>query len=142
MQNYARIMRNKHGKLRYVVGVTSDVTRDVRATEMLKKRAEENRRLVDQVNIATESAGISSWELDLVNRALSGIENPIASLAHVMAGGDLQIDRLQSHVVAEDRALMPEVVAAGARRPHQSHQSRYARTPPTAASSTCRILDG
>jgi two-component system, sensor histidine kinase and response regulator len=112
MQNYARIMRNKHGKLRYVVGVTSDVTRDVLATEMLKKRAEENRRLVDQVNIATESAGISSWELDLVNRRYLWIENPISSLAHVMGGGDLQIDRLQSHVLAEDRALMPEVIAA------------------------------
>ncbi len=111
MRNYARIMRNKHGKLRYVVGVTADVTRDVLATEMLKKRAEENRRLVDQVNIATESAGISSWELDLVNRRYLWIENPIESLAHLIDGGDVEVDKLQSHVLADDRALMREAVA-------------------------------
>jgi two-component system, sensor histidine kinase and response regulator len=112
MRNYARIMRNKHGKLRYVVGVTADVTRDVLATEMLKKRAEENRRLVDQVNIATESAGISSWELDLVTRRYLWIENPIESLAHLIDGGDVEVDKLQSHVLAADRALMREAVAA------------------------------
>jgi two-component system, sensor histidine kinase and response regulator len=111
MRNYARIMRNKHGKLRYVVGVTADVTRDVLATEMLKKRAEENRRLVDQVNIATESAGISSWELDLVNRRYLWNENPIESLAYLIDAGDVEVDKLQSHVLTEDRALMREAVA-------------------------------
>jgi PAS domain S-box-containing protein len=112
MHNYARIIRNKHGKLRYVVGVTSDVTREVLATEMLKKRAEENRHLVDRVNIATESAGISSWELDLQTRRYLWIENPIESLAHALAGGDMDVDNLQSHVVAEDRSLLRDVVAA------------------------------
>jgi PAS domain S-box-containing protein len=112
MQNYARIIRSKHGKLRYVVGVTSDVTREVLATEMLKKRAEENRRLVDRVNIATESAGISSWELDLVTRRYLWIENPIGSLAHALDGGEVDVDHLQSHVVVEDRSLLRDVVAA------------------------------
>ncbi len=40
MQNYARIMRDKRGQVRYIVGVTWDVTRDVLTTQMLKTRAE------------------------------------------------------------------------------------------------------
>ena len=35
MQNYARIMRDELGQVRYIVGVTWDVTRDVQTTEML-----------------------------------------------------------------------------------------------------------
>jgi len=40
MQNYARVMRNSRGQVRYVVGVTWDVTRDVRTNQMLEARAE------------------------------------------------------------------------------------------------------
>jgi two-component system sensor histidine kinase/response regulator len=41
MQNYARIMRDEQGQVRYIVGVTWDVTRDVQMTEMLKSRADD-----------------------------------------------------------------------------------------------------
>ncbi len=58
MQNYARIMRDRHGQIRYVVGVTLDVTQNVLATEQL--RAVERR---------LERASLSSfeghWEADL-----------------------------------------------------------------------------
>ncbi|MEA3160386.1 MAG: hypothetical protein QOD95_1934, partial [Gammaproteobacteria bacterium] len=111
MQNYARIMRDKRGQVRYIVGVTWDVTRDVLTTQMLKTRAEENRRLVSQVNMATESAGISSWELDLVARRYLWIENPIEALAHAISG-NLDIDTLEEHVLPEDRSLFRKVVAA------------------------------
>jgi two-component system sensor histidine kinase/response regulator len=40
MQNYARVMRNSRGQVRYVVGVTWDVTKDVLTTQMLEARAE------------------------------------------------------------------------------------------------------
>ncbi|HEY0802761.1 MAG TPA: response regulator, partial [Steroidobacteraceae bacterium] len=116
MQNYARIMRNRRGQVRYIVGVTWDVTRDVRTTQMLKIRAEENRRLVGQVNMATESAGIASWELDLVARRYLWIENPIESLSHVAADGQdvqsLDTDALERHVLPEDRSLFPNIMAA------------------------------
>src|SRR5271163_681811 len=85
MHNYARIMRNKNGKVRYVVGVTWDATRDVLATEQLRKHAEENRRLVERLNMATDSAGISTWELDLVTRR-----------CHTAATGSLDMDSLQA----------------------------------------------
>ena len=109
MQNYARIMRDKHGRVRYVVGVTWDATRDVLATEQLRNHAEENRRLVDQLNMATESAGISSWELDLVTRRYLRLENPIESLSH-NATGKVDMDSLEAVVVAEDRPRFAEVI--------------------------------
>jgi two-component system, sensor histidine kinase and response regulator len=112
MQNYARVMRDEHGQVRYIVGVTWDVTRDVLTTEMLKSRADENRRLVDQVNIATESAGICSWELDLIARRYLWIENPIEALTrHGGSSANLNIDLLEARVIAEDRRLFRETVA-------------------------------
>src|SRR5258708_28089735 len=112
MQNYARIMRDEHSQVRYIVGVTWDVTRDVQTTEMLKSRADENRRLVDRVNIATESAGICSWELDLVARRYLWIENPIEALTHDAASDNLSLERLEELVLPEDRALFQESVAS------------------------------
>ncbi|HTD73602.1 MAG TPA: response regulator [Steroidobacteraceae bacterium] len=112
MQNYARIMRDEQGQVRYIVGVTWDVTRDVLTTEMLKSRADENRRLVDQVNIATESAGICSWELDLIARRYLWIENPIEALTRPGGSSEnLGIDQLEALVIPEDRSLFRETVA-------------------------------
>jgi len=112
MQNYARIVRDEHRQVRYIVGVTWDVTRDVLTTQMLKSRAEENRRLVGQVNIATESAGICSWELDLVARRYLWIENPIEAFAHQGAPDNLDLQVLDSLVLPEDREVFRETIAA------------------------------
>jgi two-component system sensor histidine kinase/response regulator len=111
MQNYARIMRDERGQVRYVVGVTWDVTRDVLTTQMLKSRAEENRRLVDQVNIATESAGICSWELDLISRRYLWIENPLEALSYAASADKLDVETLEALVLPQDRSLFREVVA-------------------------------
>ena len=112
MQNYARIMRDEQGQVRYIVGVTWDVTRDVLTTEMLKSRADENRQLVDRINIATESAGICSWELDLVARRYLRLENPIEALAYRGTPENLDVDYIQELVLPEDRRLFREAVAA------------------------------
>ena len=112
MQNYARIMRDEQGQVRYIVGVTWDVTRDVLTTEMLKSRADENRRLVDRINIATESAGICSWELDLVARRYLWLENPIEALTHHGASDNLDVEQLEKLVLPEDRRVFRESVAA------------------------------
>jgi two-component system sensor histidine kinase/response regulator len=112
MQNYARIMRDEHGQVRYIVGVTWDVTREVQTTEMLQSRADENRRLVDRINIATESAGVCSWELDLVGRRYLWIENPIEALAGHGASDNLDVDQLEQLVLPEDRSLFRDSVAA------------------------------
>jgi signal transduction histidine kinase/DNA-binding response OmpR family regulator len=125
MQNYARIMRDEQGQVRYIVGVTWDVTRDVLTTEMLKSRADENRRLVDQVNIATESAGICSWELDLIARRYLWIENPIEALARHAPSGNLKIDALEALVLPEDRWLFRETVAVAVAKKTDRISLRY-----------------
>ena len=112
MQNYARILRDDQGKVRYIVGATWDVTRDVLTTEMLKSRADETRRLVDQVNIATESAGICSWELDLVSRRYLWMENPVEALRYHGPSGELNVEHLEALVLPEDRTLFRETVAS------------------------------
>ncbi len=112
MQNYARIMRDEQGQVRYIVGVTWDVTRDVQTTEMLKSRADENRHLVDRINIATDSAGICSWELDLVARRYLWLENPIEALTYHGAADNLDVEQLERLVLPEDRRVLRESVAA------------------------------
>jgi two-component system sensor histidine kinase/response regulator len=112
MQNYARIMRDEHEQVRYIVGVTWDITRDVLTTEMLKSRANENRQLVDRINIATESAGICSWELDLVARRYLRLENPIEALTYRWTPENLDVEHIEELVLPEDRRLFRESVAA------------------------------
>ena len=111
MQNYARIMRDNRGQVRHIVGVTWDVTQSVLTTQMLESRAEENRRLVGQVNIATESAGICSWELDLLTDRFLWMENPIQTLAYSLTA-DLHINSLEGQVLPEDLSLFRDVVEA------------------------------
>jgi two-component system, sensor histidine kinase and response regulator len=124
MQNYARIMRDNRGQVRHIVGVTWDVTQIVLTTQMLESRAEENRRLVGQVNIATESAGICSWELDLLTDRFLWMENPIKTLAHVLTA-DLHINSLEGQVLPEDLALFRDVVEAALAKQTDRISIRY-----------------
>ena len=125
MQNYARVMRDEYGRVRYIVGVTWDVTRDVRTTQMLKSRAEENRRLVDQVNIATESAGICSWELDLVARRYLWLENPIEALVDHSLADNLDVQVLESLVLPEDRSLFRDTISTALAKKTDRISLRY-----------------
>ena len=63
-----------------MVGVTWDVTRDFMANELLQAQSDENRRLIDQLNMATESADICSWDIDLLADRFNSIKNPLKSL--------------------------------------------------------------
>ena len=125
MQNYARIMRDERGQVRYIVGVTWDVTRDVLTTEMLKSRANENRQLVDRINIATESAGICSWELDLVARRYLWLENPIEALTYRGTPENLDVEHIEELVLPEDRQVFRATVAAALAEKSDRISMRY-----------------
>jgi len=125
MQNYARIMRDEHGQVRYIVGVTWDVTRDVLTTEMLKSRADEKRQLVDRINIATESAGICSWELDLIARRYLWLENPIDALTYRGTPENLDVEHIEELVLPEDRRLFRETVAGALAQKTDRISMRY-----------------
>jgi PAS domain S-box-containing protein len=87
MRSYAHIVRGPDGQpLRYV-GATTDVTNDVQTTELLQRQAAQERVLLDRLNIATQSAGICSWDLDLINRQFLWVENPIEELSGLSGDG-------------------------------------------------------
>jgi signal transduction histidine kinase/DNA-binding response OmpR family regulator/HPt (histidine-containing phosphotransfer) domain-containing protein len=125
MQNYARIMRDEQGQVRYIVGVTWDVTRDVLTTAMLKNRADEKRQLVDRINIATESAGICSWELDLVARRYLWLENPVEALTYRGTPENLDVEHIEELVLPEDRRVFRETVAAALAQKTDRISMRY-----------------
>jgi PAS domain S-box-containing protein len=64
MQSFARIVKNASGKPARIFGATWDVTNEVQTTEMLQRQAEQERALLDRFAIATQAAGIRSWEME------------------------------------------------------------------------------
>jgi len=63
METYSQFQFDDSGKVVGLVGVTRDVTNEVQTTEMLQRQAEQERALLDRFTIATQSAGIRSWEI-------------------------------------------------------------------------------
>jgi two-component system sensor histidine kinase/response regulator len=109
MQNYARIVRDAGGSARHVVGVTWDVTRDFMAGDLLQSQSNENRRLIERLNMATESAGISSWEIDLASGKFLWIENPIAALAQT-GESVMTLETLMARMVPDDRGILADSI--------------------------------
>ena len=107
MQSYARIMRNAEGEPRHVVGVTWDVTRDFMANELLQSQADENRRLIDQLNMATESADICSWDIDLIADRFNSIKNPLKALG-LQEHEYGSLTEFSQRTLPEDREMMPQ----------------------------------
>jgi signal transduction histidine kinase/CheY-like chemotaxis protein/HPt (histidine-containing phosphotransfer) domain-containing protein len=127
VQTHMQVYRNSEGAARRVVGVTWDVTHDIVANELLKSQAEENRRLIDQLNLATESAEIGSWDIDLVTGRFTSVTNPIKSLGLREAEyGDLE--DFARHLVPEDRDLMTETIRAARRRGDDKIRFRHRLT--------------
>jgi PAS domain S-box-containing protein len=80
MQSHVRIVRGDAGEATRLLGATTDITNEVQTNELLQRQAEQERLLLDRLNIATQAAGISSWEIDLVARRFLWVENPIEGL--------------------------------------------------------------
>ena len=72
MATFAHIVRDEHGAAVRLVGATSDITNEVQTTALLQRQAEQERQLIDRLHMATQAAGISSWEIDLAAGASSG----------------------------------------------------------------------
>ena len=64
----ARIMRNAEGKAVRMLGVSTDITEQVEHARQLMDRADEERALRDRLNLATQTAGIGVWDLDLATQ--------------------------------------------------------------------------
>jgi signal transduction histidine kinase len=108
-RNVCRLLRNEHGRFRYILGVTIDITEELTARALLAERAEERRRLIERLRIATESADIGSWEIDLVQQRFIWVENPPKSLG-LRLDDYGQLDEFAQHLVPEDRSALPDAI--------------------------------
>src|SRR5690606_25158329 len=80
-----------------LIGVTRDITHEV-------EHATQQRELAERLNIATEAAGISCWQLDTRERRFVWIENP-----HPEVYGDpidLSLDNFRERMHPGDDAQM------------------------------------
>ncbi len=118
IHNYARVLRDERGKIRYCVGVTWDVTKEVEASEQLKKQAELERTLLDRLNVATQAAGISPWEFELRSRKLTWLGIPLKAIGLDGVPIDQYMAELRKRILPEDLAILDEAaeqaIASGA----------------------------
>ncbi|HUI59219.1 MAG TPA: PAS domain-containing protein, partial [Steroidobacteraceae bacterium] len=66
IQAYARTTADANGEPLRSVGVSWDITREVEATEQLRKNAELERTLLEHLSIASHAAGMECFEYDYI----------------------------------------------------------------------------
>jgi PAS domain S-box-containing protein len=71
VQVNAHIFRDAQGKATRMLGVSTNVTAEVRRTDLLQRQADEERALRDRLDLATRTAGIGVWDMDLVTRKIN-----------------------------------------------------------------------
>ena len=112
-RTFAHIVRSAQGTPFRLIGATWDISEEMAANERLRQQAEQARQLTERLNIATDSAGISSWEIDLVESRFLWIENPIKRLR---VGGPLDqpLSQYSQRVHPDDKYVFrDEIVRAG-----------------------------
>jgi two-component system sensor histidine kinase/response regulator len=91
VQFHAQVFRNEAGEAVRLLGVTIDVTKEVEHSEQLQRRAEEERALRERLNLATETAGIGVWDMDLASHAIVCDQNTRKLFGRDIAtGGELR----------------------------------------------------
>jgi two-component system sensor histidine kinase/response regulator len=104
MRSHIRIVRDAAGAAVAMMGATSDITKEVQTTELLQKQAEQERRLLDRLSVATHAAAIVSWEIDLASTRFLWIENPSRHLSGA-SGKERALATFAERIHPEDRAL-------------------------------------
>jgi len=103
MQSYAHISRDAQGNALRLLGASTDITNEVQTNELLQRQAEQERVLLDRLSIATQAAGISSWELDFDQSKLVWSDN---FPAHMQAAeGDEFMHKLVDMQHPDDRGV-------------------------------------
>jgi PAS domain S-box-containing protein len=130
MQTYARITREADGTPYRLLGATSDVTNEVQTNEMLVRQAAQERALLDRLSIATKTAGISAWEIDLDRGVFLWAENAPKLFENHIDAGELSLQTFAQRIHPQDRDLFNEVLRAAfkEKRDHLSYRYRlYSR---------------
>jgi two-component system, sensor histidine kinase and response regulator len=107
LRTFAHIVRDDEGRAVRLLGATADVTNEIQTTTLLQRQAEQERALIERLNIATQAAGISSWEIDLTNRQFLWVENPLFGDPVTNDEGSA-LERLLARVHPDDRNVFTD----------------------------------
>jgi PAS domain S-box-containing protein len=124
MQAYTHIVRDEQGSAVRLLGATTDITNEVQTNGLLQRQAAQERALLDRLNIATQAAGISSWEIDLANHRFLWIESPLHGL-HMHETQDLSLESFDHSVHPDDRAIFAEQMHMAFERNNERVSYRY-----------------
>jgi PAS domain S-box-containing protein len=120
VQTHVRIFRDASGRATRILGVISDVSDQVRTAELLEKQvkqvegqAQEQRTLRERLSIATLSAGISSWEVDLANSKFLWVDNSIRALEG--AQNNAELSQFRERIHPDDRHLFGAAIGQAAK---------------------------
>jgi two-component system sensor histidine kinase/response regulator len=126
VQTHAYLVPNEQGRMVRMLGASWDVTKEVEAAERFEQQARQERLLLTRLSMATEAAGICSWEIDLSTNRFLWTENWLPAL------GDTRPDRSQStdaflaaRLHPEDRDLFRDAVMAALRSKTDRFSIRY-----------------
>ncbi len=97
IQTYFRKLRSIGSSQGALLGVSRDVSEEV-------ERAEQERTSSDRLNMATEAAGISCWEVDMQTHRFLWVENPLLKLAGAGQARSLDLYREKMH--PDDRSIV------------------------------------
>ncbi len=122
MQSHVRIIRDGDGQAIRLLGSTIDITNEVQTNDLLQRQAEQERLLLDRLNIATQAAGISSWEIDLEQRRFLWIENPLEG---ALMPEDDSLESFAALLHAEDRGLFVQAVQQAVAQRQERLSYRY-----------------
>ncbi|HEY6451381.1 MAG TPA: PAS domain-containing protein [Steroidobacteraceae bacterium] len=116
VQAFARTYSDDAGKPQRSLGVSWDVTQEVEAAERAARDASKERQLLERLSLATQAAGLQSWEYDFKQMKITwvdlGAEQEDLNPEAVHAAGEAMFDQL----LPEDRqAGMAMTDAATAR---------------------------
>jgi len=88
-QVQARLYRNHKDRVTRILGMTREITHEVNVAAQLEAQARHERILLERFTMATQTANICSWEIDLTTRRFLWGDNPIKTVNGVQ---DLSAD--------------------------------------------------
>jgi two-component system, sensor histidine kinase and response regulator len=109
VQTHVRIFRDADGRAVRTLGVIWDVSKEVRTARLLEERREQERLLLDRLNIAQQAAGITSWQLEMDSWQFSWIENPSWLFEEAGQAGT-SLATIGMRVLEEDRQICQQTL--------------------------------
>jgi hypothetical protein len=106
VQTHIRVFRGPEGKPIRLLGVTWDVTEEVLHAEALKRTADQQRRMVERMGVATQAANISPWEFDLKANQYSWIGFRLKALGLDDEPTETCMTALLNLALPEDRHIL------------------------------------